>query len=133
MMQVVFKQKACGRGRATDMLARPDAFKARARARAAYTADVAAGRPVVAAARETEAMVAELLRWAAQMPPFAPEITGTLPRTACPAALPHQCHVSLVPGMQGLLFRMGALPYAGRLCRGHSDGRRTTNHRSCPV
>ncbi|KAK9837523.1 hypothetical protein WJX81_008555 [Elliptochloris bilobata] len=66
------------RGRATDMLAKPDAFKARARARAAYTSDVASGRPVVAAARETEAMVAELLRWAAQMPPFAPEITGVV-------------------------------------------------------
>ncbi len=71
------------------MLAKPDAFKARARARSAYTADVAAGRPVVAAARETEAMVAELLRWAAQMPPFAPEITGAPARSARPAAQAH--------------------------------------------
>lgn len=79
------------RGRATDMLAKPDAFKARARARAAYTADVAGGRPVVAAARETEAMVAELLRWAAQMPPFASEITGAPPRQDGPLACPSSC------------------------------------------
>lgn len=80
------------------MLAKPDAFKARARARTAYTADVAAGRPVVAAARETEAMVAELLRWAAQMPPFAREITGAPARRARPAALAHRCHAPLGPG-----------------------------------
>ncbi len=67
------------RGRATDMLAAPDAFRARARARTAYAPDVAGGRPVVPAAREMEAMVAELLRWAVQMPPFAHEITGAPP------------------------------------------------------
>jgi hypothetical protein len=81
------------RGRATDMLAAPDAFRARARARAAYAPDVAGGRPVVPAAREMEAMIAELLRWAVQMPPFAHEITGARP----PRLAQEQCLTGQLP------------------------------------
>ena len=64
------------RGRCRDALEHPDAFRARARLRGAWTATITGGRPVLAAARSTQALVAEVLAWARQMPLFATHLTG---------------------------------------------------------
>ena len=64
------------RGRCTKMLEDPEAFKARARLRAAYDPELAAGRPVVPAGVAADAMMASLMDWSADMPPFAAHFIG---------------------------------------------------------
>lgn len=58
------------------MLEDAEAFKARARTRAVYTPDPLRGRPLLPAALSLEAMVTQLLSWAALMPLFATHLTG---------------------------------------------------------
>ena len=67
------------RGRCTELLQHAEAFRARGRARSVYLLD-AESRPMLPAARATEAMAEELLGWAAQMPIFATHLTGACPR-----------------------------------------------------
>eukprot|EP00887_Chlorella_sp_A99_P002121 scaffold21.g2121.t1 len=66
------------RARCTAALEDSEAFKPRTRLRAPYQPTVAEGRPVLPAALAAEAMVQELLGWAAQVPPFATHLTGVV-------------------------------------------------------
>lgn len=74
---------AARRGRCAELLQHAEAFRARGRARSVYALD-AESRPVLPAARTTEAMTEELLGWAAQMPIFATHLTGTCLLHVCP-------------------------------------------------
>ena len=58
------------------MLEDPEAFKARARLRAAYDPELAAGRPVVPAGVAADAMMGALMEWSGDMPPFAAHFIG---------------------------------------------------------
>ena len=58
------------------MLEDPEAFKARARLRAVYDPELAHGRPVVPAGVAADAMMASLMDWSADMPPFAAHFIG---------------------------------------------------------
>ncbi len=60
------------------MLEDPEAFKARARLRAAYDPELAAGRPVVPAGVAADAMMGALMGWSADMPPFAAHFIGAV-------------------------------------------------------
>lgn len=71
------------------MLEDPEAFKARARLRAAYDPELAHGRPVVPAGVAADAMMASLMEWSADMPPFAAHFIGGF-------AGPAQGHVRLL-------------------------------------
>lgn len=63
------------------MLEDPEAFRPRARQRAAYDLDVDGGRPVLAAGLAADSLVTTLMAWAAQMPPFATNLVGASPPT----------------------------------------------------
>ena len=60
------------------MLEDTEAFRARAKPQATYSSDPEKGRPLLPVVRVIEAIVQELLQWAALMPAFADRLIGTI-------------------------------------------------------